>query len=76
MQYALDALQIEEYEARYGLSFRRSWLRYRRANDLIQDTLLTAHLRRAVGIEADGDDLIRKVQVAFVDMTTEESKEL
>jgi len=72
MQYALDALQIEEYIARYVLSFRRSWLRDWQAHGLIRDTLLSAQVRRPAGIEADGDDLIRKVKVAFVDLMTEE----
>ena len=70
MQYALDALQIEEYIARYVLSFRRSWLRDWQAHDLLHDTLLSAQLRRAAGIEVDGDDLVRKVKVAFVDLMT------
>jgi hypothetical protein len=71
-QYALDALQIEEYIAGYGyvLSFRRSWFRDWQAHSLLQDTLLSAHLRRAAGIEAAGDDLIRTVKVAFVDLMT------
>ena len=72
MQYALDALQIDEYVARYVLSFRRSWLRDWQAHDVVHDTLLSAQLRRAVGIEADADDLIRKVKVAFVDLMTGE----
>ena len=42
IQCALDTLQIEEYIAKYVLSFRRSWLRKHRTNDLIKDTLLTA----------------------------------
>jgi hypothetical protein len=70
MQCALDALQIEEYIARYVLSFRRSWLRDWQSNDLLHDTLLSTQLRRAVGIEGDGDDLIRKVKFAFVDLMT------
>jgi hypothetical protein len=75
MQYALDALQIEEYLAKYVLSFRRSWLREYRAKGLIQDILLTAQLRRAVGIETDSDELIRKVKIGFVDRITEQTKE-
>lgn len=71
-QYALDALQIEEYVARYVPSFRRSWLRDWQAHDFLHDTLLSAQLRRAVAIEADGDDLIRKVELAFVDLMTGE----
>jgi len=70
MEHALDALQIEEYVTRYVFSFRRSWLRDWQAHDLLHDNLLTAQLRRAAGIEADGDDLIRKVTVAFVDLMT------
>ena len=72
MQYTLDALQIEEYIARYVLSFRRSWLRDWQPDGLLHDTLLSAQVRRAAGIEADGDDLIRKVKVAFVDQMTHE----
>ena len=72
MQYALDALQIEECTARYVLSLRRSWLRDWQAHDLLHNTLLSAQLRRAAGIEADDDDLIRKVKVAFVDLMTRE----
>jgi hypothetical protein len=72
-QYALGALQIEEYIATYVLSFRRSWLRDWQAHDLLlRDTLLTAQVRRAAGIEAEGDDLCRKVKVAFVDLMTQE----
>ena len=72
MEYALDALQIEEYIARYVLSFRRSWLRDWQSHHLMQDTLLSAHVRNAADIAADGDDLIREVKVAFVDLMTEE----
>jgi hypothetical protein len=72
MQYALDALQIEEYIASYVLSFRRSSLRDWRGDDLMQDTLLTLQVRRATGIETDGDDLIRKVKVAFASLITQE----
>jgi hypothetical protein len=72
MQYALDALQIEEYIAKYVLSFHRSWLRDWQAPGLIHGTLLTAQIRRAAGIEADGDDLIHKIKVAFVDQMTQE----
>jgi hypothetical protein len=68
MQCVFHALQIEEYIAGHHVSFRRSWLRDWQARDLVHDSLLSAHLCRAVGIEADGGDLIRKVAVAFVDL--------
>jgi hypothetical protein len=72
MQHALDALQIEEYIASYVLSFRRSWLRDWQGDGLMQGTLLTLQVCRAAGIETDGDDLIRKVKVAFAGLITKE----
>ena len=73
MQCALHALQNEEYIARYVLYFRRSWLRDWQAHGFVPlDTLLTAQVCRAAGIEADGEDLSRKVKSAFVELMMQE----
>jgi hypothetical protein len=65
MQCAFDALQIEEYIARYHVSFRRSWFRDWQGRGHIYGSLLTTQVRSTAGIDGNGDDLLRKVKIAF-----------
>src|SRR5438874_1356455 len=51
----LDALQIEEYIATV-VTNRHNLQRNRQTRKLLQTVLSTAHLLRAAGIEADGND--------------------
>jgi len=68
-QRDLDALQIEEYIATNVVSNPRNRQRNRQTRKLLQSVLSTAHLLRAAGIEADGNDRAGKVELAIAKLT-------
>jgi hypothetical protein len=70
----LDALQIEEYIATNVVTNRHNRQRNRQTRKLLQTVLSTAHLLRAAGVEADGNDTAGKVKLAIAKLTKDKAR--